>query len=913
MAVQPTGKVTLLFSDIEGSTQLLERLGTDRYAEALEVHRQALREAFERHGGYEVDCEGDAFFVAFASAQEAVTAAAEGQQALAAEKWPEEGAIRVRMGVHTGEPERHGERYVGLDVHCAARVMSAAHGGQVLLTGATLGTLTRDVPTRDLGLHRLKDFGERQLLLQLVIEGLPAEFPPPRTLERRPTNLPMPLTALVGRQREREELRRLLVDDAVRLVTLTGAGGTGKTRLALQVAYDLLDNFAQGVFFASLVPAAAPEHVLPTVGEALGLRLYSTRPAAELLADHLRGRTLLVLDNFEHVDAAAPSVASLLEASSQLTVLATSRNRLRVRGERVFRLEPLPVPRPRDRQPEQLEPVDSVALFAERARAVDAGFAITAGNARAVGEICRSTDGLPLAIELAAARTAILATEELARRLGQRLSLLTEADRDLPDRQQTLRATLDWSYGLLEPAAKGVFAQLGVFSGGCDLGAVASICTTEEPLEAMTALVDANLVRVHKDAGESRFSMLETMREYALELLEKRDDHEDLTRRHAEHYIRWAQTAADTYHSSPQQAVASVELDFSNLRAALAWALASDPEKAFGTVASLKSFFVTHGRYDEERQWLESVLDGHAVAAGARAEVALLAAKLAGHQGDWPAASRYHEQALALFRESGDVEGTALSLADRGWNAYLRGDHEAAISLCRDSWGLVRDAPASAALVNSLNIMASAEAALGNREAGRAHYQQAIEYARLAGLEHSLGSVLASFGSLLLDNGELEEARVALEEGLSFARKFSDREQTLTYVVNLGILAVEQARYEEATGFCREALALAEVCSDTSMGRFSASKSPRPLPPSNGARGRQRSYLRQHARCARTSACRPRKPTRHSSTHVYESFAQNSEPTRSSGTSQLRPTKRSRPPWGSSPTPRIGTRPRSCD
>jgi predicted ATPase/class 3 adenylate cyclase len=807
----PSGKVTLLLTDIEGSTLLLQELGS-RYRAVLDDHRRILEQAFASNDGVVVDREGDAFFCVFSSADDAVAAAQAAQHGLAAHEWPSNDGLAVRIGIHTGEPERHGDGYVGLDVHRAARVMSAAHGGQVLLTAATLNSLTHKMPTRDLGLHRLKDFDERQLLFQLLTEGLQADFPPLRTLERRPTNLPRPTTALVGRRREREELRWALVDDAVRLVTLTGSGGTGKTRLALEVARDLLDNFGHGVFFVSLAPAAAPEDVLPAVAEALALRLRPGQPAVELLADHLRGQALLVLDNFEHVAAAAPSVASLLEASPQLTVLATSRNRLRVRGEHVFRLEPLPVPAPRDRQPERLEQVDSVALFVERARAADEDFALTHANGRAVGQICRCTEGLPLALELAAARASILAPDELARRLGDRLALLTGGARDLPDRQQTLRATIDWSYGLLEPAVQVVFAQLAVFAGGCDLTAVAGVCTTEEPLEVLAALADANLVGAKKDAGETRFSMLETVREFARELFDRRDDRVDLTRRHAKHYLALAQSAADLYHSSAQQAVASVEKEFPNVHAALVWALENDPETGLRTIASLRSFFLTYGRYDQVRgELLERALESHGVSSGTRAGVALLTAKLAGHQGDWDAAGRYNDQALAFFRLSSNAEGIALCLAERGWNDYRRGDYEGAISFCGEAATLVRGAPRSRAFANSLNISASAEAALGRADVARALYLQGVEYCRASGNEHGLGSVLSSFGGVLLEQGAYEQARAALIEGLPLARKFSDREQTLVYVVNLGILALEQGRFEEALGFCREALTLSEL------------------------------------------------------------------------------------------------------
>src|SRR4051812_31908813 len=416
----PSGTVTFLFTDIEGSTRLLQEVGA-QYAGLLDAHEAVVREALASRGGVEVDTQGDAFFAAFASARDAVAAAAEIQRGLA------DSATRVRIGLHTGEAELRSERYVGIDVHRAARICSAAHGGQVLMSQSTRDLVQTD--TRDLGEHRLEDLLAPQRLYQLVIAGLPAEFAPPQTLERWRTNLPVQATPLVGRERELAEARALLGRAGGRLLTLTGPGGTGKTRLALQLAAEALDVFEDGVFFADLSALREAELVLPAVAQVVGLRDAPGAPVAERLGEFLAAkRTLLVLDSVEQVVDSAPEVGRLLAACAGLEVVATSRAPLRLSGEQEY-----PVP--------PLGEDEAVELFAERARAVKPGFELD-GDRPVVAEICARLDGLPLAVELAAARVKLLPPAKLLERLGQRLTLLTGGARDTPERHQTLRATI---------------------------------------------------------------------------------------------------------------------------------------------------------------------------------------------------------------------------------------------------------------------------------------------------------------------------------------------------------------------------------------------------------------------------------------------------------------------------------------
>ena len=493
MAVQPSGTVTFVFTDIEGSTVLLDELGAEAFKEALADHRRALRDAFGAHSGYEVDDAGDGLFYAFASASGAVTAVAQAMASLA------DGPVRIRVGVHTGEPLLDPPKYVGPDVHKAARIMSAAHGGQVLLSGATRELVAEDV--LDLGRHRLKDFAEPVSLYQLGSD----RFPPLRTISN--TNLPVPLSSFVGREQEVTEVVSLVRDEAARLVTLAGPGGTGKTRLALEAAGELVSEFGAGVFWIGLAPVRDPALVVDTIAQTLG--------AKQELAGHIgEKQLLLVLDNLEQVVESAVELAALLRACPNLRLLVTSRELLRVDGEVVY-----PVP--------ALAEPEAVELFCARARIEPD---------EAVVELCGRLDNLPLALELAAARVSVLTPAQILERISQRLDLF-RAGRDADPRQQTLRATIAWSYDLLSTDEQQLFARMAVFRGGCTLEAAEEVVDAD--LDTLQSLVDKSLLR----HSEERFWMLETIREYAHELLEEGSEADAVRRRHADHYLALGELA----------------------------------------------------------------------------------------------------------------------------------------------------------------------------------------------------------------------------------------------------------------------------------------------------------------------------------------------------------------------------------
>jgi predicted ATPase len=630
MPEPPSGTVTFLFTDVEQSTRLLAELGADAYGRALEEHRKRLREAFR--AGYEVDTAGDSLFYAFDRADDAILAAAAGQRALG------ELPIHVRMGIHTGQPAIVGGRYVGLDVHRAARICAAAHGGQIVLS-QTARDLA-NVETRDLGEHRLKDLTQPLRLHQLLAPGLNTEFAPLRTLENRPTNLPAQTTPLVGRTAELDALRTLLADDDIRLVTLTGPGGSGKTRLALHAAAEAVEHFPNGVWLVSLEAVHEAALLLPTIAQTLGLFESGNRPLAAAIHEHLAGqRVLLVLDNFEQLLDAARTVSDLLDGSPGVQVLVTSRARLRIGAEHAFPVPPLALPDPRSLPAlDALSQYEAVALFLERSRAVAPGFAVTEENAPAIAELCVRLDGLPLAIELAAARVKLLPPQALLARLGQRLDLLHGGARDRPERQQTLRTTLDWSLDLLGANEKRLFARLSVFAGGFRLDAAAGVCDAD--LDSVEVLLENSLLRSEeRPDGEPRFFMLETIRDYGREQLEEEGVADDLRERHARWYAEWLERRTNERLAgrlSGEWEPEDEEQD--NVRAALAWARDRREvglELQFAGSAGLV-YWPSRGHLTEGRRWLDDVLTrSHDADQGLRARALVAAAHHAWRQGDY--------------------------------------------------------------------------------------------------------------------------------------------------------------------------------------------------------------------------------------------------------------------------------------
>ncbi len=569
----------MLFSDIEGSTALLRRLG-DRYAAVLDTQKRILRAAFEANAGRELGTEGDSFFVAFPTARDGVEAARTAQVGLANENWPDDAAVRVRMGLHTGEPTAHEDGYVGMDVHRAARIAASAHGGQVVVSSSTQRIISAEPPVGvgfvDLGHHRLKDLPEPEHLYQLCADGLATEFPPLKSIGAAST-LPVTTTTIVGRDGELDELSGLLRRPEVRLVTLTGPGGSGKTRLSIAVAARLEPFMPDGVYFVSLGDTTTAEVMWSDIAEVLGATGES-RAQDSVVASLTNKQCLLVLDNLEQLDDAPAVVSRLLAAGPGVSVLTTTRRLLRVTGEHEHEVPPLEVPAAQTNQVGAAEGFGAVAMFVERAAMVRSGFALTDANVGEVVEICRRLDGLPLALELAAARLKLMSPASLLARLDSILELSGRLI-DRPARQQTLRSTIEWSYSLLTPSLQVAFRQLGVFAGPFDLPAVEAVVVrganaADDPLDLVADLVDASLVRMAEETdSEPRFRVLQTISAFAREKLVENGELDDVSRRHAEHFLQFLHDQPQQRDAAAHLAKPRIEKELGNLRAALTWSL----------------------------------------------------------------------------------------------------------------------------------------------------------------------------------------------------------------------------------------------------------------------------------------------------------------------------------------------------
>ena len=728
----PTGDVTFLFTDVEGSTKLLHELGEDRYAEALAAHRRILREAFGAHGGVEVDTQGDSFFVAFPTAQGALRAAEAMLNGLAA------GPIRVRMGVHTGTARVGEEGYVGVDVHRAARIAASGHGGQVLVSASTADLVGTD-GLRDLGYHRLKDLSAPERIYQLGDD----DFPPLESLHR--TNLPLPSTPFLGRRQELAEALAQLSRADVRLLTLTGPGGTGKTRLALHIAGELAARYPHGVWWVPLAPLRDPQLVVESAAQALG--------AEDGLVDYIADKSLLIVfDNFEQVVEAAADVAALLSACPNLDLLVTSREPLHVSAEQVYEVPPL-------------APEEGVGLFLARARAVKPDFR----DDQTIAEICRRLDDLPLALELAAARVTALSSGQILERLSQRLPLLTGGARDLPERQRTLGSAIDWSYELLTAAEQQAFARLSAFAGGCTLGDAEQVADTD--LDTLQSLVDKSLLR-HTD---DRFWMLETIREYAQGQLEESGRTEELERRHANHYLALVEAAEPRLREGSKEWLDRLEQEHDNLRVALERLEArGELQLALRIAGAMADLWYHRGHVAEGRRRLESLLLGDDDATAARGKALNGASRLAVVAGDVAIAKRRAEEGLALNRELGNAAGTADSLWRLSYALAADRDFANAQELLLECIRLYGDLGVEHAAIEAIRDLAWTYEEIGDPARARELYEDGLRRARAQANVRMEARLLGGLAIVAVDEGRAEEARSLLKENFPMYLELDD-------------------------------------------------------------------------------------------------------------------------------------------
>jgi predicted ATPase/class 3 adenylate cyclase/Tfp pilus assembly protein PilF len=783
----PAGTVTFLLTDIEGSTRLWEQ-HPDAMRAALTRHDALANRLIPQHEGILVKSrgEGDSLFAVFARATDAAQAALALQQALTAQPWPTPIPLLVRMALHTGEADLREADYYGPPVNRCARLRAIAHGGQILLSQTTQ-TLVRDAlpascSLRSLGEHRLRDLSRAESVFQMLHPALPSEFPPLKSLDNPalPNNLPLQMTSFIGREKQIAEVSTLL--DKTRLLTLTGSGGCGKTRLGMQVAADLLEDYPDGVWVVELAALSDPALVVQEVAQALGIKEQTGQPLQQTLTDNLQARHLLLaLDNCEHLlSACAQLTTALLRACPAVKVLTTSREPLGVAGELTYRVPSLSFPDPVQTQtPQSLSQYEAVCLFFERAQFHKPDFAVTDKNAPALASVCFHLDGIPLAIELAAARVRSLSVAEINSRLDSRFRLLTGGDRMALPRHQTLRATIDWSYDLLTEQERLLLSRQTVFVGGWTLSAAESVCGGEgiavwELLDLLTSLVDKSLVVYEEREGEGRYTLLETVRQYAGERLDASGEAERVQGQHLAYFLALAEQA-EPHLRGPEQEVwlARLEGEHDNLRSALAWCQGQEEEAEAGlrlTAAMFRFWEIRRGYLSAGRAYLAEALTraGTAERTQVRAKALYGAGILAWRQGDYEAARGLHEESLAIRRELGDKRCIAQSLYSLGAVTSYQGDYGTARALLEESLAISRELGDKVGIATSLNGLGNMAYNQGDYGTARVLYEESLAINRELGHKQGIAMALFNLGRMARRSGDYAQAHRLLAECLEW-------------------------------------------------------------------------------------------------------------------------------------------------
>ena len=807
----PAGTVTFLFTDIEGSTVMWEAHPRVMRT-SLERHDALLRAIITGAGGYVFKTVGDAFCAAFARAADAVGAALQAQAAIAAEPWPGETPIKVRMAVHTGAVDSRDGDYFGPPVNRVARLLSAGHGGQTLLSQAawegSRDGLPQDASLRDLGLHRLKDLARPEHVFELSHPRLRSDFPAIRSLSTHPNNLPQQLTTFIGRAREVSEVTALLAGN--RLLTLTGAGGSGKTRLGVQVAAESLAQFPDGVWLTELAPITEPDLVAQAMAAALGVKEQRGRPLAQTLADSLKDkRALILLDNCEHVLNASAAIAdALLRECAGVRILATSREPLGIAGEQTYRV---PI----------LQAFESVQLFADRAALARPNFALTDRNASAVAAICSKLDGVPLAIELAAARVSSLSVEEIHDRLDRRFGLLTRGSRTALPRHQTLRALIDWSYDLLGQAERALLRSLAVFSGGWTLEAAEATCAggtvAGDVVDLLTSLSNKSLTVWDQGDGRSRYRLLDTLRQYAGEKLTESGDEQRIRDRHRDYHLALAERSLPKLTGTEQaEWLRRLEDEHDNFRSALEWCVAGSTEEGFRLCAALLRFWVVRGHFSEGRAWCERLLHkpGSQRRTKGRAKALHTAGALAYYQGDYLHARTALEEGLSILQEIDDRTGVAAALNALGNVAIEQGDYALARTRHEASLAKSREVGEPGDIANSLVNLGVVAEKQGDQPAARTLYEEALAIRRRVGDRWGIAVALNNLANVAFEQGNYAATRSLLEEGLAIRRELGDRRGIALSLGNLAELANTQGDAVSARAWAVESLAIGRELGD---------------------------------------------------------------------------------------------------
>lgn len=820
MLKDSSGIFTFLFTDIEGSTLLAQKFPKS-LSIALEAHNNILREAVESNNGHVFDTNGDAFCCAFVDAVDAVRASVDIQRNLASFQW-KDAVIKVRIGIHCGKAEWNGKNYMGyITLARTARIMSAAYGEQILISEETVRSMQekyeKDTGFRDLGERRLKDLIQPIKLFQVSAPELRIDFPPLKTLDARPNNLPVQLTSFIGKQQEMIFVRDLLAQ--THLLTLTGTGGAGKTRLAMQLGADVIDEFADGVWIVELASLLEPELLPDVVTQTLRISQQTSENVMHTLIEYLRDKELLlILDNCEHlIHAAAEFTQDLLKKIPKLKIIATSREALRIDGEQCHRILSLGIPNPDDKDtPEQLTQFESVRLFIERALSVNQNFRVNNNNAPALAQICFQLDGIPLAIELAAARTKALSVEQISERLSNRFHLLTGGRRTSLPRQQTLRALIDWSYDLLTVVEKTLWNRLSIFSGGWTLDSAEEICSDEkiescEVIDLMTLLVEKSIVIFNEE--KRRFRMLETIKQYGDEKLRESGEHSIFADKHLKYFAEFAVAASKELRGSKHaQTIALLESESGNVEKCLLWAVeSSNMSEAHKLTGAMGYYWQLRGHYSEALRWLTVVTQTRP------AMIDPVYCRVLSHKGNFHRlksnfenANKYLLESLELSREIGDESGVTDTVNRLGINEYDQGRFEGAIKYYEENLAVFMKNGDKHGISKTLNNLGNTASNLGDDEKAMRYYEESLVLRRELNDILGIGITLNNVGILAFERGEYDKAIVLLKESLQVRKEMSDMEGTVICLVNLGHTVYNRGDFDEAKEYYDESLRVYE-------------------------------------------------------------------------------------------------------